>query len=138
MKRAIVRIAVGIAVVVCVGVVGIAGLLISGSWVSPFEKRSIRAALVEIEGVRKFRGADNEAYRAQVSKAKVAVDLCKKKEFTQYDDQMYWMIEMDFESAIAEKRAWQLPDSNPQKLRLLDTEADVDRTTEKMIREHTK
>jgi len=115
------------------------GWAVWGSWVTPFEKRAIRNALTETAKVRQFRGDESDAYRAQVAKARSAVEVCRKREISSYDEQIVWLVELDLDSALDDERAWQrirqIPDSNPRKQRFINALAESDRFMDKVIRD---
>jgi len=115
MKRA----GIGLIVVFCLIVILVAGRIIDRSWVTPFEKSAAVNALHGIQAVRDFGGLDNEAYQAQVVKAQQAVELCKKKAVTEQDSRVANGVEMLLGAAQADMKFWQLPDSDPKKMYLL-------------------
>ena len=121
---------------IAIALVWIAGWLIWGSWINPFEKRNIRKALEEIDKVSSFRGQENDDFRNQVAKAQDAVKSCKTQAITEYDSQLTVLVELQLESAIKEQQFYQLPDSNPRKQQMLKVINEASRTTEEMIRSH--
>jgi hypothetical protein len=122
--------------VILIGVVGLgaSGWMVSGSWVSPFEKRAIKAALAEIDGIRQYHDVDSDVYRSQIGRAKAAVAACKRREITNYDGQIVEGVEMYLGSAMLEAKVWRLPDADPRKQQLLDVEQKADRSMEDRIR----
>ena len=125
-----------IGVAVLIGVVGLGALgwMIWGSWVSPFEKRAINAALTEIDAVRQYHDVDSDAYRAQIGRAKSAVATCKRREITNYDGQIVEGVDMYLGSAMLEAKVWRLPDADPRKQQMIDGEQKADRSMEDRIR----
>jgi hypothetical protein len=137
-KRAMKWVAVSATVLVGRVILLVVGWVVSGSWVTPFEKRAIETALTEIDGIRQYRGVDSEAYRAQIARATAAVAPCKKREITIYDGQIVWGVEMDLDEAVAEKKFWQIPDTNPKKQHALEVQADSARFMERSIRDNIR
>jgi hypothetical protein len=125
-----------IAVAVLIGASGLCagGWMISGSWVSPFEKRAIRAALTQIDEIRQYHDVDSDAYRAQIGRAKAAVATCKRREITNFDGQIVEGVDMYLGSAMLEAKVWRLSDSDPRKQRMIDVEQKADRSMEDRIR----
>ena len=137
-KVSIARIAVALGIIFGVSGLLSVGLLVWGSWITPFEKRDINAALGEIQAVRQFQGQDSDAYRKQVTVAEQAVSNCRKQAITGYDSRLTMLVEMQFETAVKEQKAWKMPDSDPMKNRMLVMFANSDRKMDDMLREHVQ
>jgi len=138
MKRAVVRIAKGVGIFYAVLALLFVGLVISGSWINPFEKSAMRQCLLDIDKVRQFRGVNSPEYYSQVEKTKADLGVCRKRAVTIYDHQLIPLLEINLDSALREQRMWQLPDTSPAKKKMLDLATNSDSMVDRTLREHIK
>ena len=134
MRKAIITIALVVAVVV----LGIAGWLFWGSWISPPEKRAMNIALDRMDEVGSYEGGDQAVYEQKVRAAKAAILECQKKEITAYDRQLLPALDMQLDGAQTEHKARVNARTDPRYAQMLPKVAEGNRWSESVLREDIK
>jgi len=93
-----------VAMVLVVLAVGLVGVLVWGSWISPLERRAMRAALDRIDEVGKYQGNESVVYDQKLQAAKAAIVVCKKREITEYDKRLVLMLDIQLDGAVIEQK----------------------------------
>ncbi len=137
-KVSIARIAIALGIIFGFSGLLSVGLLIWGSWITPFEKNDIHTALEQVESLRSFQGRGGSAYREQVAVAEEAVAKCKRQAITEYDSRLTMLVETQLEAAENEQKVWNMPGTDPLKKRMLGMFADSDGKMDRMLREHVQ
>jgi hypothetical protein len=111
----------------------VAGVVVWGSWISPFEKRSLRKALRDVEAVQRLHGDEAEFQRA-VDEAEASLAVCRKRSITEYDSRITMTLEMNLDDSIKGKKVWKLSDSNPEKQKMVEEFNNTDTANDAAIR----
>ena len=106
------RILLGLIVAVGISLVGNVGILVWGSWITPFEKQSMLIALDQMDELERYSGADGNEYKRLDSAARESMDRCRRRAITEYDHRLLDLISMQLDSAelIASARLKDLGD----------------------------